>query len=323
MAQNKNNIINFKTAQDTKNAAQNIIAKAQAVEGERKGMFEQLLSEVEKVNPALGGFDELAALLTLPDEQFILISPIFLDELEKSFNNIDDKLFLAQAMNAAGTKVEDMQEAYTKLINSIDENFGEFLTTPKRDFLKRLLSITYNSIADVQGVTKRIVQVPIELTSENAQIPKYAHLGDGAVDLYSPADYTINPGETIIIPCDIKVALPYGYAFLIHPRSGTSAKTKLRVANSVGLVDSQYKGVIGVIIENIEPPIKDITYEFDDNGRPVLTSVLHGQSYTISKGERFAQMRLVEVPTANFFQVESVEGIGDDRGGGFGSSGTN
>ena len=319
----QNNIINFKTVQDAQNAAQKTIERAQQIQIEQKSTFEALLQEVEKVNPALGGFDELAALLALPDEQFILISPVFLAELEKSFNNIDDKLFLAQAMNAAGTRVEDMQEAYTQLINAIDVNFESILTTPKKDFLKRLLAITYNSIADVQGVTKRIVQVPIELTSEDAKIPKYAHLGDGAVDLYSPADYTIKPGETVIIPCDIKVALPYGYAFLIHPRSGTSAKTKLRVANSVGLVDSQYKGVIGVIIENIEPPIKDITYEFDDSGRPILTSVLHGQSYTISKGERFAQMRLVEVPTANFFQVESVDGIGDDRGGGFGSSGTN
>ena len=319
----QNNIINFKTVQDAQDAARKTVERAQQVQTEQKSTFEALLQEVEKVNPALGGFDELAALLALPDEQFVLISPVFLAELEKSFNNIDDKLFLAQAMNAAGTRVEDMQEAYTQLINAIDVNFEGILTTPKKDFLKRLLAITYNSIADVQGVTKRIVQVPIELTSEDAKIPKYAHLGDGAVDLYSPADYTIKPGETIIIPCDIKVALPYGYAFLIHPRSGTSAKTKLRVANSVGLVDSQYKGVIGVIVENIEPPIKDITYEFDDNSRPVLTSVLHGQSYTISKGERFAQMRLVEVPTANFFQVESVEGIGDDRGGGFGSSGTN
>ena len=319
----QNNIINFKTVQDAQDAARKTVERAQQVQTEQKSTFETLLQEVEKINPALGGFDELAALLTLPDEQFVLISPVFLAELEKSFNNIDDKLFLAQAMNAAGTRVEDMQEAYTQLISAIDTNFEGILTVPKKDFLKRLLAITYNSIADVQGVTKRIVQVPIELTSENAQIPKYAHLGDGAVDLYSPADYTINPGETIIIPCDIKVALPYGYAFLIHPRSGTSAKTKLRIANSVGLVDSQYKGVIGVIVENIEPPIKDITYEFDDSGRPILTSVLHGQSYSISKGERFAQMRLVEVPTANFFQVESVDGIGDDRGGGFGSSGKN
>ena len=297
-------------------------AAAQNVAVERKSVFEKLLAEVEKVNPAMGDFRELAMLLTLPDEQFILIAPIFLEELEKSFNNIDDKLFLAQAMNAAGTKVEDMQQAYAQLIGAIDEQFGDFLTIPKKDFLKRMLSISYNSIADVQGVTKRIVQVPIELVSENAKIPTYANLGDGAVDLYAPADYTIKPGETVVIPCDIKVALPYGYAFLIHPRSGLSAKSKLRVANSIGLVDSQYKGNIGVILENVEAPIQDITYEFDENGRPVITSILHGKSYTISKGERFAQMRLVEVPTANFFQVESVEGMGDDRGGGFGSSGT-
>jgi dUTP pyrophosphatase len=271
----------------------------------------------------MGGFDEFAMLLSLPEEQFTLLAPIFLDELEKGFNNVQDKIFIAQAVNAAGQKLEDIQALYAQLIDNIDTQFETLLTAQKRDFLKRVLSMSYNSLAETEGVIKRIVQVPIELTSEDAQIPKYAHLGDGAVDLYSPADYTIKPGETIIIPCDIKVALPYGYAFLIHPRSGTSAKTKLRVANSIGLVDSQYKGVIGVIVENIEPPIKDITYEFDDNNRPVLTSVLHGQSYTISKGERFAQMRLVEVPTANFFQVESVDGIGDDRGGGFGSSGTN
>ena len=289
----------------------------------QKGMFETLMQEISNVNPQLGGFEEIAALLTLKDEQFAIIAPIFLDELQKSMNNIDDKLALIQAMNASGAKLEDLQQSYMQLNEHIDSQFATVLSARKRDFLKRMLAITYNCIAESEGIARRIVNIPIELTSEDARIPKYANLGDGAVDLYSPADYTIKPGETVIIPCDIKVALPYGYAFLIHPRSGTSAKTKLRVANSVGLVDSQYKGVIGVIIENIEPPIKDITYEFDDKNRPILTSVLHGQSYTISKGERFAQMRLVEVPTANFYQVETVNGIGDDRGGGFGSSGTN
>lgn len=318
MAQNK--IINFN---DARKAAQNINQASADKITEKQSAFEKLFEGIEKITPQLGGFDELAMMLSLPEEQFALLAPIFLEELEKGFNNVQDKIFIAQAVNAAGQKMEDIQATFMQLHESIDEQFAELLSAQKRDFLKRMLSISYNSLAETEGVIKRIVQVPIELTSENAQIPKYAHVGDGAVDLYSPADYTINPGETVIIPCDIKVALPYGYAFLIHPRSGTSAKTKLRVANSVGLVDSQYKGVIGVIIENIEPPIKDITYEFDDNGRPILTSVLHGQSYTISKGERFAQMRLVEVPTANFFKVESVDGIGDDRGGGFGSSGTN
>ena len=320
MAQNKTKIINI---EDARNMAKNLVEKSENQQKQTDSLFERLLSQIDKVNPALGGFEEMSVLLTLPDEQFAIIAPIFLDELEKSYNNIEDKLLLAQAMNVSGTKMEDLYKIYNQTIVAIDEQFETILSVPKKEFLKRMLAITYNTIAETQGITKRIIQVPIELTSENAQIPKYAHLGDGAVDLYSPADYTIKPGETIIIPCDIKVALPYGYAFLIHPRSGTSAKTKLRVANSVGLVDSQYRGVIGVIVENIEPPIKDITYEFDDNGRPVLTSVLHGQSYTISKGERFAQMRLVEVPSVSFFQVESVDGIGDNRGGGFGSSGTN
>ena len=316
-------IVDFHTPDAAKQAAENMTQKMEQASQERKSVFEELMNQIENINPALGGFEELGALLALPDEQFALISPFFLDEMQKSVNNIDDKLLLIQAMNLNGTKLEDLQEAYVKLIKNLDSQFASVLSTPKRDFLKQMLGITYNCISEAEGVAKRVVNVPIELTTENAKMPKYAHLGDGAVDLYSPADYTINPGETIIIPCDIKVALPYGYAFLIHPRSGTSAKTKLRVANSIGLVDSQYKGVIGVIVENIEPRIKDISAEYDDNGRLVVKSIEYGKPYYIGKGERFAQMRLVEVPTVNFYQVQSVDGIGEDRGGGFGSSGKN
>lgn len=320
MAQNKKQIINF---DDARNAAKNVVAAQEQQKAEKQSTFETLMAEVEKINPGMGGFEELSMLLALPEEHFAMLAPVFLEELEKSFNNVEDKLFIAQAMNAAGAKMEDLQKSYTELITALDNQFAGTLSGQKIDFLKRFLSISYNSIADIQGVTKRVIQVPIELTSEGAKIPTYANLGDGAVDLYAPCDFTIGPGETKIIPVDIKVALPYGYAFLIHPRSGLSAKTKLRVANSVGLVDSQYKGVIGVILENVEPRIKDVSYEFDDKGRPIITSIEHGQSYSISKGDRFAQMRLVEVPSASFFQVESVDGIGDDRGGGFGSSGKN
>ena len=319
MDQNKENI----GFEEAKQYARSMVEKKEREAETQRSVFETFMQKMSSINPTVNDFEELGLILSLPEEQFALIGPIFLNELEKAMTDINSKLILIQAMNASDVKLEDLRQAYSELSNYIDAEFVSILSGQKRDFLKRLLNITYNCIAGAEGVAKKVVQIPIELVSENAKIPTYAHLGDGAVDLYSPADYTINPGETVIIPCDIKVALPYGYAFLIHPRSGTSAKTKLRVANSIGLVDSQYKGVIGVIIENIESPIKDITYEFDDSGRPILTSVLHGQSYTISKGERFAQMRLVEVPTANFFQVESVDGIGDDRGGGFGSSGTN
>lgn len=315
----QNKIVSIEGAKEAARAINN--ASIEQME-QKQNAFEVILDGVQKINPSLGGFEEMAVLISLPEPQFALLAPIFLEELEKSYNNVQDKIFIAQAVNAAGQRMEDIEQAFQALYTAIDEQLATAISRQKRDFLKRLLSISYNALAEAEGVVKRIVQVPIELVSEDAKIPTYAHLGDGAVDLYAPADYTINPGETVVIPCDIKVALPYGYAFLIHPRSGLSAKSKLRVANSIGLVDSQYKGNIGVILENVEAPIQDITYEFDENGRPVITSILHGKSYTISKGERFAQMRLVEVPTANFFQVESVEGMGDDRGGGFGSSGT-
>ena len=82
-----------------------------------------------------------------------------------------------------------------------------------------------------------------------------------------------------------------------------------------------YRDEIGVIVENIEPPFKDIDYEFDDNGEIHIKSILHGQSYTITEGQRFAQMRLVKVPKANFVEVSSVDEVGENRGGGFGSSG--
>ena len=232
MDQNETKVIAF----DPKKAVENIVEKNEAIQAEKKNIFEALMSELQKVNPATGGLEELGAILSLPEEQFNIIAPIFLEELERSMNNIDDKLLLAQSMNITGTKLEDIRDSYMLIYEQIDRDFDDLISSGKRDFLKRLLMITYNCIAETEGVAKRIIQVPIELTSENAQIPKYAHLGDGAVDLYSPADYTINPGETVIIPCDIKVALPYGYAFLIHPRSGASAKTKLRVANSIGLV---------------------------------------------------------------------------------------
>lgn len=317
----QNKIVNFKTLE-------NIQEAAKSVSGEnrkqlRRSIFESLMKEVNAINPGLGGFEELSMLLALPEEEFAIIAPIFLDELQKSVNNIDDKLTLIQAMNMNGVKLEDLQDIYKNLYTKIDEEFKNIIPDSRRDFLKRMLSITYNTIAETAGVAKRIIDIPIELTSENAKIPQYAKIGDGALDLYSPADYCINPGETVLIPVDIKVALPYGYAFLIHPRSGTSLKSKLRIANSIGLIDSQYKGVIGVIVENIAPPIQDIEYEFDEQGRPVIKSIQHGSNYYISKGERFAQMRLVEVPTAHFFQVDNIAEYGDDRGGGFGSTGIN
>ena len=102
-------------------AAAEMTNKMQEASQERKSTFEALMNEVEKINPSLGGFEELGALLAMPDEHFALIAPIFLDEMQKAMNNIDDKLLLVQAMNLNGTKLEELQEAYVKLIENIDK----------------------------------------------------------------------------------------------------------------------------------------------------------------------------------------------------------
>lgn len=290
-------------------------------EKERKNLFEEISKVIENVNPSLGGFEELAAILALPEEQFILFEPIFIDELQKSFNNISDKLLLTQTLNASGVKVEDLQDSYLKINEEIDGQLGAALSRSKRDFLKKMMAITYNAIADTEGIAKKIIQIPIELCHQDAKIPTYANIGDAGLDIYALEDITIHPGETKLIKTGLKVAIPYGYELQVRPKSGRALKTKFRVANAPGTIDSGYRDEIGVIIDNIEPPIKDIEYTFDDKGQPIIHSILHGSDFTIGKGEKFAQLVLNEVPKVSFYQVESVAGIGENRGGGFGSSG--
>jgi dUTP pyrophosphatase len=149
-------------------------------------------------------------------------------------------------------------------------------------------------------------------------MPEYAHLTDSGMDVFALEDITIAPGETKLVPTGIKVAIPAGYELQVRPKSGRCLKTKLRVANTPGTIDAGYRDEIGVIIDNIEPFIKYA--DIDENGR--LYNVEFGSSYTIGKGEKFAQLVLCEVPKAIFYQVEHVSDITNDgRSGGFGSTG--
>lgn len=142
------------------------------------------------------------------------------------------------------------------------------------------------------------IVIPIELCHENAVMPKYAHYTDGAMDIYAIEDKTFNPNETTVIKTGLKVAIPNGYALLIQPRSGMSVNTPLRVANTPGLIDSGYRDEIGVIMWNSSD-----------------------EEYSINKGDRIAQIRLVEVPHIKWERISDVRSIIGDRGGGFGSTG--
>ena len=263
--------------------------------------------------------DALTSLFNIDDEKFALISPGILQSFQQSVNNPNDKLGLVQALNANGATAEDLVASFNTISDAIDSI--EEISQIKRDFLKSLLAALTNAVNETEGIAKRFVQIPIELCHPDAKIPQYANTSDSGMDVYALDDYTIAPGETKLIPTGIKLALPPGYEIQVRPKSGRALKTKLRIANTPGTVDAGYRDEIKVIVENIEPPIKDIEYDFDDNGTLIIKSILHGAAHTIGKGEKFCQLVLMEVPKAALYRVEQVGEIGENRGGGFGSTG--
>lgn len=287
-----------------------------ANENEKINLEEQLesLSEILDMSEDDSILNSLVTMLSINDESFDAVSETFLITLEDSLNK-NKNLF--RLMNQQ--KGYDREQFITSLTQIHQEVQQSDFSQIKKDFLVRFVGLIFNIFLENDDPSKHYVSIPYQFCKE-VEKPTYANEGDAGMDLYSPADYTIPPGETIIIPTGIKVAIPQGYALLIQPRSGQSAKTKLRIANTPGLIDSGYRDEIGVIIENIDPPFKDIDYDFNEDGTIKINSILHGNTYTIDKGQKFAQMRLVQVPMAALFEVQDIHEIEGDRGGGFGST---
>jgi dUTP pyrophosphatase len=141
------------------------------------------------------------------------------------------------------------------------------------------------------------IELPIKL-EEGAQVPTYAHDTDAAADLYALEDTNLNAhtyGNKI--RTGVSIQLPEGWLALILPRSSMGTKTPFRLSNSVGLIDSGYRGELGVLYDN--------TSDIDS---------------FIRKGDRIAQ--LLVMPSYRF-QAKVVDSLEDsDRGeGGFGSTG--
>lgn len=267
--------------------------------------------------------DSIIRLLSVPEDQFEILAPGIMQSYQQSLNNPNDKIALVQALNATGGKAEDVTEAFLTLSDEVDKTS---LSKPKRDFLKEMLASIVNCINDTEGIAKRNVPVAIELCHPDAKIPQYAHISDSGMDVYALDDITVHPGETVLVPTGIKVALPVGFELQVRPKSGRALKTKLRVANTPGTIDQAYRDEIKIIIENIEPPIRDITTNtiLKENGsvdHMEITSIEYGKDFTIGKGEKFCQLVLCEVPKVAFYRVDNVQEIGDNRNGGFGSTG--
>ena len=187
------------------------------------------------------GEEELSAitqLLVLEDESFRTIAPVILNSIQDQVKSVEYRTEMIQQLNGKNLTAQDLAEEYQKISGVIDES-SEELTEEKKDFLKQIFVIIYNSMIELVNGDLHLIQIPIELCSPDAKIPTYAHEGDAGMDVYSTIDCTLAPGESKIIPLGFKVAIPEGYELQVRPRSGLSARTHLRVANAPGTIDSK------------------------------------------------------------------------------------
>lgn len=183
------------------------------------------------------------------------------------------------------------------------------------------------------------IVVGFEKVHEEAMVPTYAHSGDSGMDLVTVEDVYIRPGETVLIRTGLKMIMPKGYEAQIRPRSGIASKTRLRVVNTPGTIDSNYRGEVMVAMENTSIDIAFIAKELNlnnphenevamaypvDKNDPGFVKNARGM-YHIPAGTRIAQLVIMQVTTVWVDEVESVEALDEfhnTRGtGGFGSTG--
>ncbi len=141
-------------------------------------------------------------------------------------------------------------------------------------------------------------KLEIKKLDERAIIPTYGTIDSAGADLYAILDETINinPGETVIISTGLAMAIPKNYVGLIYARSSLGTKKGLAPANKVGVIDSDYRGEIKVVLFNQSKEIQ-----------------------TINPNERIAQIVITPFIQANFIEVDELNET--ERGqGGFGST---
>lgn len=142
------------------------------------------------------------------------------------------------------------------------------------------------------------MRVEIVLLDPDLPAPDYAHPGDAGADLRITEDTVLEPGQRRLVGTGVAVALPEGYAGLVHPRSGMAARHGLTIVNAPGTVDAGYRGEIKVSLLNTDSDA----------------------AYDVAVGDRIAQLIVMPVTRARFIPVstldESVRGAG-----GFGSTG--
>jgi dUTP pyrophosphatase len=135
--------------------------------------------------------------------------------------------------------------------------------------------------------------------AEDLEVPAYKTAGSAGLDLCANVqeEVVLKPGEIRLVSTGLSVEIPEGYELQVRPRSGLALKHGITMVNTPGTIDSDYRGVISLILINL--------------GR---------EPYTIRRGSRLAQMVLNEIIRAD---IEVVEDLSETTrsAGGFGHTG--
>ena len=142
------------------------------------------------------------------------------------------------------------------------------------------------------------IQLRIKRLDKDLELPVYAKPGDAGLDLRSAIDADIEPGCRKLIPTGIALGIPAGFAGFIQPRSGLALKQGMTIVNTPGLIDSGYRGEIGVVALNTD-----------------LKETIH-----IKRGDRVAQLVIQAVPVVEVVEVQELD-LTERSETGFGSSG--
>ena len=95
-----------------------------------------------------------------------------------------------------------------------------------------------------------LLTVAVRRLDPEVPLPVYARPGDAGCDLVTTVDAELAPGERVLLPTGIAIALPEGYAGFVHPRSGLAASHGVGLVNAPGTIDAGYRGEIKVQLVN-------------------------------------------------------------------------
>lgn len=151
---------------------------------------------------------------------------------------------------------------------------------------------------------KAILEIKVKVLEHGSDMPLKATPGSAAFDLCAaiPEPLYIENLVPLLIPTGLQVEIPAGYCGLLLPRSGMATKQHISLANSPGLIDSDYRGEIFVALK------------LNQDWRKL------GVHAPIYPGDRIAQLLIMPVPAVEFIQVEKLSNT-ERAEGGFGSTG--